>query len=453
MRNYALYGADELGYLQVVNRGPADEDTFYYYVHHPPLIVWSATIFTEIFGGYADGRPYEAVVRLVSVYATMISIAAFYVIARRLFKHPRRALWTTALYAFTPMILYFGRMPNHEPLALGFILPFVAIYLNWMQNPTRNRWLAMAVLAALAMWSAWAAAFIFAGLGVATLITGNNMQRRQMVALGAVTAAFTVAIPGFYELQRSGSIEALQEAFSFRTSSQEFSRGSENFTLAEYLLQLTIHLLVRTSFAHVLLSVAGIILMLRQPPSQVRTVSLALLGGAAAYLLVFRNASFIHDYYKIYLLPSMTFAMSVAIVVGLRQRRKRRSLWRYATPFVVSLLLISTVTILNNWWQLQQSGVGTNTSDLVHVFSTYTVPDDLITTNVEFQNSAVEYYAFRNITWEQTPDAVLAQATGTTQRIIYLYCRGAEIPEGFEGATAEAVLADNCQLITLDTAG
>ena len=41
VRNYRLYGADNLWLMQVLNAGPATPETCHYYVHHPPLVVWS----------------------------------------------------------------------------------------------------------------------------------------------------------------------------------------------------------------------------------------------------------------------------------------------------------------------------------------------------------------------------------------------------------------------------
>lgn len=157
-RNYALYGAPELGFLQLRNYEiPAQPENYIFYFRHPPMISWALGL---------AGVPFmltEASSRFVMICATMISIASLYVLARRLLGQ-KRALFVVLLYGLTPMIVYFGRMPNHEPLVMGFLMPFITIYAQYLRYPTRTRWVALAILAILCMWTAWAAFFFFASL-------------------------------------------------------------------------------------------------------------------------------------------------------------------------------------------------------------------------------------------------------------------------------------------------
>jgi 4-amino-4-deoxy-L-arabinose transferase-like glycosyltransferase len=440
IRSYELYGAAEVNYLQVTNAGPAAPETYRYYVHHPPLIVWSGALLSQLTGYAGADRPHEAVVRLVAVYATMIHLAAFYVVVRRLY-NPRWALWVTALYTLTPMILYFGRMPNHEPLALAFIMPFVAIYINWLRRPTTVRWVSMALLAALAMWTAWGAAFIFAGLGMAALWLGNGKQRRQIIALGGVTVAFTLAVPLFYEFQRSGSIQDLIDAFFFRTSNQEFSQGSDDFTAPQFVLVVFGHLLQRTGFAIPLLGFVGLWIVARREDNMRRGVIFGLVGGALAYILVFRNASFIHDYYKIYFMPGLTLAASVAIVAAFASRpRGYRRLYR---PLVVSLVIVSLFSNAYFFVLLHRSGEGTLTMPLSTDIAALTTPDDRIASNLQRENTGVEYYAFRNIRWEVSPEAFL----DTPALDVYVWCPlSTETPPRMTALPYEPVIG-TCRLL------
>lgn len=114
-RNYRLYGAAKLGYMVVINRGPASPSEFDYYPDHPPMIVWSIALAGIPFGQY------EAVARWLSASFTLVSIAALYTASRRLFDG-KRALLVASLYGLTPMVAYYGRMPSHEVIMLCFTL-------------------------------------------------------------------------------------------------------------------------------------------------------------------------------------------------------------------------------------------------------------------------------------------------------------------------------------------
>lgn len=444
VRNYALYGAAELGYMQVINRGPATPDTYDYYVHHPPLIVWTGQALTEVAGRHDDGRPHEAVIRLVSIYATMISVVALYVLARRLYG-VRSALWITALYALTPMMLYFGRMPNHEPLALGFILPFAAVFVNWMRGATWARWGLMAVLAGFAMWTAWASAFLFAGLGLATLIVGGNRQRVQMVLLGVVTLAMTAAVPLFYEMQHPGAIDDLRNVFTFRSGGAA-SRDSAAFTLGDFLATQLSHVLPLMSLLVIVPGSVGLWIVTRRRKGLERALILGLVGGALLYLLVFRNAHYIHDYYKIYWMPGMVLAAAVAIAAGLKTRP--RGYGRYIRPTLAALFIMSTLISVAFFPLLHYSGVGAITLDLAAVVQANADETDTVATNLPFENTSAEYYAFREIDWNTDVAQFFALAE-SDDRVVYVYCpeeAGDAIPDAIADLEFVPALED-CRLI------
>src|SRR5690606_263409 len=161
------------------------------YIHHPPLIVWSITTAHQIFGDY----PLAA--RFISISSTLISIAAFFVFCRRLY-NPQRALLCTALFTFTPMIVFFGRMPNHEPMSLAFLFISLAILLNWMQKPSRNRWWLMVLVIFLAIWTAWAPAFFY---GMIVALCWNIVAphlRFRLFMVGVVAVLSVISVMAFY---------------------------------------------------------------------------------------------------------------------------------------------------------------------------------------------------------------------------------------------------------------
>jgi len=274
--------------------------------------------------------------------------------------------------------------------------------------------------------------------------------------LGAVTIALTVAVPLFYEAQREGSITALQEAFGYRTSNQEFSRGSESFTAAQFIGRQLTHVIPLMTPIVFSFGIWGLWLVNRRRATLQQVVILGLLGGALGYMLVFRNAHYIHDYYKIYWSSGAALAASVAIAEGLRVQR--RGLKRYLRPLTVSMLLVSAVGAVYFWQLMITSGEGTITIELADTLANASQEDTYIATHLPYENSAVEYYSFRQIAWEQSPSAFYENVQQRNQSALYLYCPVdfldvEPLPVGLSQLPAEPALDEQCQLIFVEANG
>lgn len=454
-RNYVIYGADNLNYLVTTTPYPTDETEVYRYVHHPPLVVWFVSLSSDIFGRYDEaspyvvGTPYEFAARIVTIFSTMVSLAAFFVIVRRLYT-PRIALLALLLYTFTPMIAYFGRMVNHEPLALAFLYIFIAIFINWMRRYTHQRTILLIIFASLAMWSAWAPAFFFVTLGIIALIFGKISHRTGIIAIGVVVGLITSIIPIYYAFAHEETFPKLQEAFLFRTSNQSRSRGSTTFTFMGFIVQQITHMLTAMGFALVVLGSIGIGLVVRLKDRFSDAVVLAMLVAGVLYMLVFRNAFYVHDYYKIYFMPS--FAVAAAIVVNHTLSIKRRNiLRRLGRPLIVSVIIISTV--LSVFWLniLHRSGDNEFPNAIVASISQYTNEYDIIYTNIIDSVAAFQYYSYREVYTASSLEQSLSLAEQQEVVSWYLSCRLGEeeaVKLGVDEMQTYDV-ADICQLIRL----
>jgi 4-amino-4-deoxy-L-arabinose transferase-like glycosyltransferase len=199
VRNYDLYGIENTTLMVTENSAPVENNNFIYSSHHPPLIAWIPAIITQFTGFHELG------VRFAFAAATLISVCAIHVLARRLYNE-QIAFWTAFFYAFTPMVAYFGRVTGHEAFGLASALLFAAVMVNWLRQPTRPRYLALIFLVWLSVWTAWLAVFFVGMLGIAAMWIASRQQRIGIIALGVWTVIAVVVMMLFYEAQWAGSI-------------------------------------------------------------------------------------------------------------------------------------------------------------------------------------------------------------------------------------------------------
>ncbi|MFN8527455.1 MAG: glycosyltransferase family 39 protein [Anaerolineae bacterium] len=216
VRNFQLHGAAELGFVPVINRGPATPETYLYYVHHPPVIVWITA------GMAALSGLNDMTVRFVAAALSLIAVAGTYAVAKRLFD-PRTAEWALIFYLFTPMILYYGRSPNHEPLSLAIIVLYAAVLLSGWRSRFARRWhllalIGLAVLAGLSSWGAMLGVGLLTAIGF--LLGGS--RRWRLIAPGIGLIVGIGLFLGLYQHQVPDAIQQITGAFGYRVSAYEY---------------------------------------------------------------------------------------------------------------------------------------------------------------------------------------------------------------------------------------
>lgn len=428
VRNYRLYGALELRGLQTLNTGPVESpDAFRYYNHHPPLIVWTTALAGELFGFH------EASARWVAAAATLISVAAIYALARKLYKG-KRPFWAAALYALTPAMLYFGRMPDHECLTLALGLLLAAVWVDYLRRPTRGRWLALAGLAILAVWTSWA------GLLVVIVLAGWGGWRRGRgtargsLGVGAVGLLALGVLLAYYQLAWPGTLPDLMDAFVWRTSSATFGPESPPFTALDWIG----HLLTDSAIIYtpIVLILAGAgIFLIRREAEMARHMLIVLAIVGFGYLILLRNASYIHSYYKLFLAPPLALAASGAVAAAFQPGLRGRV--RLLRPLVAGLLVaggVFSLIVLDGYHRsgehpfLERGGVNYMPLDVAAAFGDSTRPADRILSNLKRTSLAIEFYAFRDVTWSAGPEDALAALDSDPAPLVYAYCGEDEAP-------------------------
>jgi hypothetical protein len=441
IRNYHEYGLKTTGLMVIRDVQPTTPENFEYYSHHPPTIIWLPALFTEALGFN------ELAVRIGFIYATLLSAALFYVLVRRLYD-ARLAIWATAFYGLTPVTAYYGRVPAHDLLGLVVIFAFAAILVNWLHRPTRARLIALIILAWMAVWTAWTAIFFVGTLGLAGMWLGNKSQRRAIVGFGVVTIIAFIALMGFYQLQWSGSIDSILDAFVWRASNASDDPGTASFTIFQFIAVTLAHTMVLVSIGVFIKSVGGIFALRKRRWDIANIFTLALFMGGLIYQLVFRNASYVHDYYKLMFIPSIAIA-AAAFWVYAHQRPRKRIL----RPIVDGLLIVSVLMSVAVLFIMHHSGHRPWITAVTDWINANANDEDRIMTHLVGKDNMMplRFYTYRVI--DEGVDFADAQqiAADASVRVIYIYCPTIDSTDTLQiTGDYQTIPADECQLILLD---
>lgn len=439
VRNFQLYGADTLGFMPVFNTGLVTDGHFTYYAHNSPMVLWTASLLLLPFGFH------EALLRFIPAAATMVSICALYVIVRRLYNE-KLAFWTAALYIFTPMTAFFGRLPSYEALIPLFATLFTAVFIQWMRRPTRGRWLALVVLAVLGVWTATAVILYLLAFAIAVWMLGTPRQRWGYFAILTAGALGTFGWVALYQSHYPDTITDLLSAFSYRSSNQTWVEGSPRFTLIEYLAAQAAHLAVMFTPSTFLLMFVGIWPTFRLGSRESRWIVFALLLGGASWSMVFPNLAYIHDYIKIFVTPPAAIIAANGVAYAYARRTTAA---RWLHPAVTGMLITIPLGFVAAMLALHGSSDQPDSVAMARDIGARTGERDLILSNLPYIGFQVEFYAFRTIYWQLPPEAALERASQSDEDAYYFFCGEQEELNGLFQPTAEAALSDRCWLIPI----
>jgi 4-amino-4-deoxy-L-arabinose transferase-like glycosyltransferase len=437
IRNYQRYGALNLGFKQLRNFGPFRPGAEEFYTHHPPLPIWTAALSVAAFGFH------EVSFRFVNVSATLLALAAFYVLNRRLWGS-ERAWWAAAFLIFTPMIAYYGGEHAREPLSFTFGLAFAAVLVNWLRRPTRGRWLALAGLACFSVWSAWGGVLLLGILGLAALLLARPDHRPHVILLGIIAGLALLAFFGYYLIQREDAVAQLFAVFRFRSSDYSKSVVSERFTSAEFLQNQITYLLLLSTPGLLIMGAVGSALSFREEGKTGKVLLSALFLTGIAYLILLRNAAYLHDFYQIYLYPALAMAASAACA---RAKGRVRLLLTALAASSAIFCVYMTLTLHRTEDQplmIREDGP-VDAAAFVEAMQRRTQPEDLLLSDLPVLAEVSAFYAARNVKWSVLPADVPAYAKMAGEGLVYVNCIG-ERPAEFEGYPS---IQDICDFIRL----
>jgi len=456
VRNMNQFGPQAVNFLPLRNIGPADinnEDNWYY-INHPPTIVWIEAIATQLFGvNEGIPTPKESSIRMVAYIATMLTLPLFYVLLRRL-TNADTALIGFFLYLLTPITLYFGRTPHYDILLMPLVYLFMAIFINWMRRYTLQRTVMLTVTAIFLMWIDWPGAFYLAGCGVFALIFGQQKQRIGILAIGAIAIVATALIPVMYTIVYPDTISDLREILELRTSTRSTGIESEALTVRVFLETYFEHMLTATSVAVFIFGGIGIVRLFIEKKTRNIYFMLMVVITAFVFMAIVPNAFNFHDWYKIHFLPGFAMAGAALIYTGWHTEPDT-VLKRYIKPFIVGLT-VSSIGVTIFWMYMLHDTSTSNTfeREMAAEIPLYTDEDDLIATNFNQGYIKIEYYAYRNIRWG-VPVEYMEEWLPEQESVdmVYMLCVDDGSVDSYDGFLSDydyVVVGNRCRLIHIE---
>lgn len=274
-----------------------------YYAHHPPLLSLMLT------GMFALCGEREWVARALPIAFSFAGLALLWRLVQRT-AGARAAAFSAILFAAMPMELHYGRMVNFEPIDLVWMLGALACLLQWERTGARRwRWLMLAFLV-LALWTAWLGYLFVLTLALHFSLTPGRRDWRIALALPGLAAVSFCLFLLHVSLVQPGAWADMVDSFKMRMAA-----SGDPIPWAGWARRMTGSLLTHIQPLAWLAGIAGgaAVMLRRKSDAALRWLGWAALcffGLSVFYVVVFRNASSIHDYASFY------FTVPVAMMAG-----------------------------------------------------------------------------------------------------------------------------------------
>jgi 4-amino-4-deoxy-L-arabinose transferase-like glycosyltransferase len=317
-----------------------------FYAHHPP---GCGLVLGGVFA--VTGRDGPEVVRGVAIAATLFTLGLLWWIVRRE-AGPETALVAAFAFAVLPQAAFYGRMVNHEVLALPFIVLLVDRYFALARGGGKKTGIGLALAATAGAFSAWATFFALVACAIHAAVSlrrketypGTGRAIALVLALGAVLLAVDLAHIAWV---RGGNLTELAATFSSRVGADQ-SYGP--FEWAHKMLGFSRRLATASgTIALIWLGVRAIRALLGKIQlRRVEEIAAVFLLGGLGYLVVFNWPAWQHHYWQFPLLPAVIIALALAVTTIAERARQgpRRAAFRVLLVFViVEVIAASSVAL------------------------------------------------------------------------------------------------------------
>lgn len=375
--NYLRYGIINLKFAQIENSGYSSKEEFQYFTHYPPLLPLFISFSYKLFGIS------EWSTRIVPLLFTSGSIVLIFLIGTHLWDI-KSGILSSMLIIFTPLILYFGKNPVHEPQVVFFVTLAYFAYL-------KNLKLLFLVGLIMAQFSTWAGFFLIPAITLVEFLQKNYSRVKAMLPFWILSVLL------FF-----------MHIFHTKITTGHFFGGDllgvlgerSGFSLDGKLPELNplsyvgrIRIWISTLYTNILSFLAIIWLISRKFSKMTTqdwaTLTLGIFG--ITYFIFFFNAAFIHNYLTFYLLPFFALAGTM----GLRQLISLK-IFKKISFFLIIIITASIALERRSFLKaLNESSADKLAVEVGQAINENSKPEDLILVSpIKFSYSADKFLKF-----------------------------------------------------------
>ncbi|PIS09366.1 hypothetical protein COT75_01670 [Candidatus Beckwithbacteria bacterium CG10_big_fil_rev_8_21_14_0_10_34_10] len=328
-KNYLRYGFLETKLGQVTNYGVVSAKDFTYHTYHPSLYPILLALFFKIFGIF------EWSARLLSIIFSLLFLFLVNLILKNIYQIKQGFLYLL-LAIFTPLFLYYARLPVFEPIIAPFILLTVYLYFIWRKKQKKKYFVLILLSLFVCQMIEWPGFYLSLILVGHYLIFPLKKSRIFFgICLFALSAGSFLLIVGHQYLLTGEIYGGLASSFVRRVKGLG---GHQPFTLLQlFRLELSRARSFLTSTV-LFLSLFWLLnyfkeLIKRKKISSKDHFLILFLIFGLLHLVIFPNIAWYHDYMLYYLFPPILLTASLGL----------KKIYSYAPglkPLILAVILV-----------------------------------------------------------------------------------------------------------------
>ena len=408
--NGAFWGSQTRNYLNYLTSNSGEFNKQFkqiFFDHYTPLLPLIFTMSAFVFGLS------EFSMRIVPLIFSIIMIIFIYKIGQEIYNNSV-GLLAAALVTVTPIFIYFGKLPDHEPIVTSLIT--VTFYLYLISTKNNKAFFLYIFFLIISFLESWPAFFLVPSLALFSFFV--RKEKINKVLLPIVVAFLVIGFHLTLTTLIKGP-ENFKQFISqglFRIGQSNLQVGLQQFSLSDYFITEAHYAVIY--YTRILLILAALwliyfLLRLRKKLVTVKESSLIiLLIYPLLFILTFKQLAYIHDYKLYHFLPfiGLSCANSAYLLSGkikdiLQKIGIKGKKYKIAGVvfciLIVSLVFIERMKFLN---VLLKTSFNTPGYELGLLIKEKTSPQDAVLVNSnEFKayfEVFVNYYSGRKVVYE-----------------------------------------------------
>jgi len=347
----------------------------------------------------------EFAARLVPILSCALMVFYLTKITQKYFNN-LTAIFLNLFLIFSPMMLYFSKIPVHETVVLGFTAATFWHYLLWYKDKKTTDFKLLLLFLFLSQLTSWSGFYLSAILPLHFILTAKSRAKKQrsklLIIFGLAFVTFALHNLHMSLIASTKEHQTLFKVFLFRLNIGDQAKVY-SITLPRFIINQLRFIAIYFTRIMGLLSITWLIafsskLIKRNKISFNHSIIATLFVFGFTHNLVFRNLAYIHDYMLIYAAPFFALA-SATILEKIYTALKVKPDIKIALLGIVFLLFATErLEYLN---ALKTHGMDNSSPEIGRVIQNLTQPQDKILVlspqYMQFHDVFLKYYADRRV--------------------------------------------------------